>query len=385
MGDEVRNIESNAFASCSSLTSLTIGNRVTSIGSSAFSGCTGLTFVTIPNNVMSIGDNAFAGCTTLSSLSIGNSVTSIGYNAFSNCMDLSFLTIWSSDMSVKNNSFQNCPLENITYCCKEIGNWFSGLKSIKEVIIENQVKSIGANAFSGCTGLASITIPNGVTTIGSSAFSGCTGLTSIIIPNSVRVIGSNAFFKNTWLESVTIGSGVKTIGYGAFASCVNLTDVYCMATQVPSTDNSAFKDSYIEDVTLHVPQNSVPLYQTQTPWSQFGTFVEIPEDNNENKCAKPVINLLANGKIMVESATEGATCVTNITASNIEPLKDGEISLSTPLVVYTITSYATKEGYGDSEVATSTFRYEKKDGDMNGDGDLNIGDVVQLVNMILGN
>ena len=87
----------------------------------------------------------------------------------------------------------------------------------------------------------------------------------------------------------------------------------------------------------------------------------------------------------MESATEGATCVTNITATNAEPITDGEISLSKPLVVYTITSYATKEGYDDSEVATSTFRYEKKEGDINDDGNLNISDVVQLVNMILGN
>ena len=102
-------------------------------------------------------------------------------------------------------------------------------------------------------------------------------------------------------------------------------------------------------------------------------------------CAKPTITLLPNGKVKVESATEGATCVTNITATNAEPITDGEISLSNPLVVYTITSYATKEGYDDSEVATSSFRYEKKEGDMNGDGDLNISDVVKLVNMILGN
>ena len=109
------------------------------------------------------------------------------------------------------------------------------------------------------------------------------------------------------------------------------------------------------------------------------------DDDIPVKCAKPTITLLPNGKVKVESATEGATCVTNITATNAEPITDGEISLSKPLVVYTITSYATKEGYDDSEVATSTFRYEKKEGDINDDGNLNISDVVQLVNMILGN
>ena len=108
------------------------------------------------------------------------------------------------------------------------------------------------------------------------------------------------------------------------------------------------------------------------------------EFDDDNKCAKPVITLLANGKIKVESATEGAICKTTITASNAEPLTDDEISLSTTLTVYTITAYATAEGYDDSEVATATFRWEKAEGDINGDGNLNISDVVQLVNMILG-
>lgn len=106
--------------------------------------------------------------------------------------------------------------------------------------------------------------------------------------------------------------------------------------------------------------------------------------DNPNKCVPPTITFLPNGKIKVESATEGAACVTNITASNAEPLSDGEISLNTPLIVYTVTSYATKEGYYDSEVTTATFRYEKTEGDMNGDGMLNITDVIHLVNMILG-
>ena len=102
------------------------------------------------------------------------------------------------------------------------------------------------------------------------------------------------------------------------------------------------------------------------------------------KCATPMITFYPNGKIKVESATDGATCVTNIIASNADSLIDGEISLNTPLTVYTVTSYATKEGFDDSEIATATFRYEKTEGDMNGDGMLNITDVIHLVNMILG-
>ena len=74
----VTSIGSAAFAGCSGLTSVTIGNSVTSIGEGTFSGCKGLTSVTIPNSVTSIGKQAFYFCSGLTSVTIRNSVTSSG-------------------------------------------------------------------------------------------------------------------------------------------------------------------------------------------------------------------------------------------------------------------------------------------------------------------
>ena len=111
-------------------------------------------------------------------------------------------------------------------------------------------------------------------------------------------------------------------------------------------------------------------------------FLIMEDFNLQKKCETPTITLIGNGKIKVECATKDATCVTNITASNAEPLTSGEISLH-PLTIYTVTAYATADGYADSDTATATFRWEKKEGDMNGDGTINIADVIQLVNIIL--
>ncbi|MGM9563550.1 MAG: leucine-rich repeat protein [Faecousia sp.] len=103
--------------------------------------------------------------------------------------------------------------------------WMDYISSLKSVIIENGVTSIGQSAFSGCTGLTSIEIPDSVTRIGEQAFEYCTGLTSITIPNSVTSIGSCAFFGCKSLTSIEIPGSVASIGDNAFGSYGALSSI----------------------------------------------------------------------------------------------------------------------------------------------------------------
>lgn len=64
----VTTIESNAFADCTGLNSITIPFGITSIGDLAFADCTNLTSVTIPSSVASIGAGAFLDCFSLTSI-----------------------------------------------------------------------------------------------------------------------------------------------------------------------------------------------------------------------------------------------------------------------------------------------------------------------------
>ena len=50
---------------------------------------------------------------------------------------------------------------------------------------------------------------------------------------------------------------------------------------------------------------------------------------------------------------------------------------------FTISVYAKRRGYADSEVATATINLASI-GDVNGDGQITIADVTSLVNIILG-
>ena len=206
----VTTIGSDAFISCTSLTSVTIPESVTTIGYEAFNGCTGLTSVTIPESVTTIGYEAFNGCTGLTSVTwnaINCSTPSDYYNRpFCYCSNISSF--------VFGNQVQKIP----DYLCYELSN-------LSSVTLPESVTTIGSGAFSSCASLTSVTIPESVTTIGNEAFEGCTGLTSVTIPESVTTIGNGAFSSCTSLTSVNIPESVTTIGEMAFYQCSGLTSV----------------------------------------------------------------------------------------------------------------------------------------------------------------
>ena len=98
IGDEV-------FRGCTSLTSITMPANVTSIGAFAFSSNWCLQSIVIPDGVTSIGMDAFSYC-SLTSITIPASVTSIDEWAFSNCGSLTSVIVeWEEPLAVPENIF----------------------------------------------------------------------------------------------------------------------------------------------------------------------------------------------------------------------------------------------------------------------------------------
>ena len=151
--------------------------------------------------------------------------------------------------------------------------WDNQRDDIKEVIIENGVKNIGAYAFGECKNLTSATIPNTVTTIGNHAFYNCPLSKKLIIPSSVKSIGDYAFWtdKESDLEQVVIFVNKELeIGEYVFDGRMNLSDIMLSGEHIPA---SMGEFGQINDKkTLHVPSSLLNEYSTTYPWSDFNAI-----------------------------------------------------------------------------------------------------------------
>ena len=137
INDGVTSLGEYAFYRCTRLAKVTLSDSVNDIGDSAFSDCTSLKKVTVPGGVSKIGNSAFFRCTGLSSVTIANGVTTIGDSAFADCSSLVDLALPSSVAMIGSSAFLRC----------------TGLTG---VTISACVTDIENYAFAGCTGISTI-------------------------------------------------------------------------------------------------------------------------------------------------------------------------------------------------------------------------------------
>ncbi len=399
-------ISRESFSDCSSLTSIIIPSSVTSVGILAFYNCSGLTSITIPSSVTSIGTSAFRVCNSLTSVIIPGCVTSIGQWAFRDCSGLNSVTICDGVTSIGSYAFSSC-------------------SHLKSVTIPNSITSIGSYAFSGCS-LTSMTIPSKVTSIGDCVFAWCYDLASVTIPNSVTSIGYSAFNECSNLTSVVslieepiaiwssqfsgISSNCKlTVPYGtkdAYIAAGWTTDVFkggiVEAPYNPASQNKltianaeVCKGKQIilpvnmnntENITALQFDLTLPAGVSIAKNAQGKYIVE-----KTGRCADHTLNVSKPGdanvyKVLlyitpVENIAGSEGAVLNVTLETSESMTEGEYDVTISNINLT-TPDETK--ITPADVTCKLTVNNSIPGDANGDGSIDVTDIVSIANAILG-
>ena len=144
------------------------------IGSSAFKKCASLQSISVPSSVASIGSSAFSGCTNLSEVyfigktkdqvqAIQRFSWSLKNNASAVCTD-GILTIYNGNTLVKYEGSDEWTEVQISGELKATS--VPNKQSATDILIGNDVSSIGNSGLYGCSVLSGLYIPSTTVSIG---------------------------------------------------------------------------------------------------------------------------------------------------------------------------------------------------------------------------
>lgn len=348
-----------AYPFAATATSFDIPTTVTALHDYCFSQNNNLVAVNIPETVTWMGMNIFRDCPNIVEIDIPDCVTHMGITVFGGCTSLIRVHLPASLDTIKNSTFMGCTMltevtvpRNVS-CIDEQG--FIDAQNLKNIYIEenSRLTSIGKYAFRDCKSLESIDMPNTVTSIGTGCFTDCHALKWVHVSNNLSEIGTSVFWECNELEECEIIGDVP-IMRNIFVFCtklkrVKLGDKNC----TPGTT---------------LLQNSTVTQCEQLMYLELGANI----DSLETSALVDLDSL----KYLICWATTPPRC--HHYWSSFWPLPaNSKAILYVPKA--SLEAYRTANDWKNYK----TILPIEDVGDVNGDGKLSIGDVTELINLLL--
>ena len=389
--DNLRIIERNAFEGCENLQELIFPKSLTTIGNAVFQDCSGLTSISIPNSVTSIGSGAFSGCSGLSSVTIPNSVTTIGDYAFYRCNSLAEVVIPAGVTSIGEFAFyglsKNLRVKSLirnpfSYTYQSIypqvtlivpdgttekymnTSYWNGFPTIME---ESGVKD--GETFRAVDGDKTMTLMVTGTNPRTVELQSIFGNTDfklpgkVVLPPTVKgpddktytltAIGASAMFgrEKKW-TSIILPNTVTTIGKNAFVSSPTLKEITIPASVTFIGETALASCTALESVTV-LAETPISILEDRFKNTPSLTTLYVPKGSEAAYRSAPVWKDFKN--------------IIGIDVIKGDLNDDGEVDVTD--VVELI----------DMVLAGSN----DPSGDINGDGEVDVTDVVELIDMVL--
>ena len=391
-----------------------------SISASAFLNCTSLESVTIPANVETVGTKALSGCSSMTRIDVAEGSCSFLSN------DGVLFTANGARLvqypAAKGSTF-SVPSGTVI-----IGQDAFYISKLSSVLLPNTLRTIESGAFAYSKSLSSIELPEGLTSIGNNAFEYCSGVYNITIPSTLTYMGQQIF--NACNNIRSVHSHIETpsdmaennFTASVYANAVlyvpeNSLDLYGTAKGWRNFakivgDPGEVVPEYtvtIPDVTiaqggtakmvieLNNGEAVVNGYQFEVEFpagvelqtdKDGGYIYELPDrysvkDGMQisiNKVSSQVYRVMASSMTNVTlTGTDGPVLMLSLAAS--DEIADSGTGIVRNIVI------STNEGVSitTDDVEFAVIKAEYAMGDANGDGSVNVTDVMLIVNHILGN